>query len=117
MIFTVLPGHVAQISDTLHALPFVCLGMVLGYAMLRTGALLPAVVVHALLNLATIAAFEGEISTALRSSLAATAAGRAGPRHRRGRPPARHLPAGAGRRGRARDLTAGPPGTTPPISC
>jgi membrane protease YdiL (CAAX protease family) len=73
VIFTVLPGHVAQMSDTLHALPFVCLGMVLGYAMLRTGALLPAVVVHALLNLATIAAFEGEISTALRTSLAATA--------------------------------------------
>ena len=62
VVFTVLPGHVAQMSDTLHALPFVCLGMVLGYAMLRTGALLPAVVVHALLNLATIAAFSGEIS-------------------------------------------------------
>ena len=71
VIFTVLPGHVAQISDTLHALPFVCLGMVLGYAMLRTGALLPAVVVHALLNLATIAAFKGEIQPLLRSTLAA----------------------------------------------
>jgi membrane protease YdiL (CAAX protease family) len=47
--------------------------MVLGYAMLRTGALLPAVVVHALLNLATIAAFAGEISTALRTAMAATA--------------------------------------------
>jgi membrane protease YdiL (CAAX protease family) len=73
VVFTLLPGHVAQMSDTLHALPFVCLGMVLGYAMLRTGALLPAVVVHALLNLATIAAFDGEISVALRTSLAATA--------------------------------------------
>ena len=62
VIFTILPGHVAQISDTLHALPFVALGMVLGYAMLRTGALLPAVVVHALLNLATIAVFKGDIS-------------------------------------------------------
>ena len=60
-IFTVLPGHVAQISDTLHALPFVALGMVLGYAMLRTGALVPAVVVHALLNIATIAAFKGDL--------------------------------------------------------
>ena len=72
LVFTVLPGHVAQMSDTLHALPFVCLGMVLGYAMLRTGALLPAVVVHALLNLATIAAFDGEISLALRTALTAT---------------------------------------------
>ncbi len=71
-IFTVLPGHVAQISDTFHALPFVALGMVLGYAMLRTGALLPAVVVHALLNLATIATFKGEIPPALRSTLAAS---------------------------------------------
>jgi len=71
LIFTVLPGHVAQISDTLHALPFVALGMVLGYAMLRTGALLPAVVVHALLNLATIAVFKGQMQAALRSTLAA----------------------------------------------
>jgi membrane protease YdiL (CAAX protease family) len=73
VVFSVLPGHVAQMSDTLHALPFVCLGMVLGYAVLRTGALFPAAVVHALLNLATIAAFSGEISVALRTSLAATA--------------------------------------------
>jgi membrane protease YdiL (CAAX protease family) len=73
LVFTVLPGHVAQMSDTLHALPFVCLGMVLGYAMLRTGALLPATVVHALLNLATIAAFSGTISSELRTALAATA--------------------------------------------
>ncbi len=73
VVFTVLPGHVAQMSDTLHALPFVCLGMVLGYAVLRTGALLPATVVHALLNLATIAAFNGNISRALRTSLSAAA--------------------------------------------
>lgn len=73
VVFTVLPGHVAQMSDTLHALPFVCLGMVLGYAMLRTGALLPAVVVHALLNLATIAAFSGEMSLAVRTTLSAVA--------------------------------------------
>ena len=70
-VFTVLPGHLAQISDTLHALPFACLGMVLGYAMLRTGALLPAVVVHALLNLATIATFEGDMDPAVRSVLSA----------------------------------------------
>jgi len=72
VVFTFLPGHVAQISDTLHAFPFICLGMVLGYAMLRTGALLPAVVVHALLNLATIATFEGDLNPGLRSILAAT---------------------------------------------
>ena len=71
LVFTVLPGHLAQVSDALHALPFACLGMVLGYAMLRTGALLPAVVVHALLNLATIATFEGDMDPAVRSVLAA----------------------------------------------
>jgi membrane protease YdiL (CAAX protease family) len=71
LVFTILPGHIAQISDTIHALPFACLGMVLGYAMLRTGALLPAVVVHALLNLATIATFRGDMDPAVRSVLAA----------------------------------------------
>jgi hypothetical protein len=71
LVFTVLPGHLAQISDAMHALPFACLGIVLGYAMLRTGALLPAVVVHALLNLATIATFEGDMDPAVRSILAA----------------------------------------------
>jgi hypothetical protein len=73
LVFTLLPGHVAQMSDGLHALPFACLGVVLGYAVLRTGALFPAAVVHALLNLATIAALEGEVSPAVRSLLAASA--------------------------------------------
>ncbi len=73
VVFTILPGHVAQMSDSLHALPFVCLGMVLAYTVLRTGALFSAAVVHALLNLATIAAFSGEISVALRTALSATA--------------------------------------------
>jgi membrane protease YdiL (CAAX protease family) len=73
LVFTFLPGHISQISDGLHALPFACLGVVLGYAVLRTGALLPAAVVHALLNLATIAALEGEMSTGIRGLLAASA--------------------------------------------
>lgn len=73
MVFAVLPGHVAQMSDSLHALPFVALGIVLGYAVLRTGALFPAAVVHALLNLATIAAWAGAISLPLRTALAAAA--------------------------------------------
>jgi len=72
-VFMLLPGHVAQMSDTLHALPFACLGVVLGYAVLRTGALLPATVVHALLNLTTIAALDGAVSVNLRSAIAALA--------------------------------------------
>ena len=73
LVFTLLPGHVAQMSDTLHALPFACLGVVLGYAVLRTGALFPATVVHAVLNLATIAAISGTISTEWRTALSASA--------------------------------------------
>jgi membrane protease YdiL (CAAX protease family) len=72
-VFTLLPGHVAQMSDALHALPFACLGVLLGYAVLRTGALLPATVVHALLNLTTIAALDGDVSVDHRSVLAALA--------------------------------------------
>ena len=73
IVFTLLPGHLAQMSDTLHALPFACLGLVLGYAVLRTGALFPAAVVHALLNLTTIAALRGDVSIPMRSALSAVA--------------------------------------------
>jgi hypothetical protein len=73
LVFTLLPGHLAQVSDSLHAVPFACLGVLLGYAVLRTGALFPAAVVHALLNLATIAALAGEMSLGLRTALSATA--------------------------------------------
>lgn len=72
-VFMLLPGHVAQMSDALHALPFACLGVVLGYAVLRTGALLPATVVHALLNLTTIAALDGDVDVGYRSAIAALA--------------------------------------------
>ena len=47
--------------------------MVLGYAVLRTGALFPAAVVHALVNLATIAALVGTVSFVWRTALAGTA--------------------------------------------
>ena len=73
VIFTLLPGHVAQMSGALTALPFASLGIVLGYAVLRTGALLPAVVVHAFLNIATIAVLAGEVSVQMRTALALAA--------------------------------------------
>jgi membrane protease YdiL (CAAX protease family) len=57
VVFALLPGHVAQMHDALGAVPFMSLGMVLAYAVLRTGALFPAVVVHASLNLVTIVSF------------------------------------------------------------
>lgn len=73
VVFSLLPGHVAQMSDTLHAVPFVSLGVVFGYVVLRTGALLPAAMVHALLNLATIAAVYEATPIMFRTALAATA--------------------------------------------
>ena len=73
LIFTLLPGHIAQMSGALTALPFASLGVVLGYAVLRTGALLPAVVVHAFLNIATIAVLAGEVSVEMRTALALSA--------------------------------------------
>jgi hypothetical protein len=59
IVFMFLPGHVAQMSSATRALPFAALGIILAYAVLRTGALLPAVMTHALLNLVTIAALTG----------------------------------------------------------
>jgi membrane protease YdiL (CAAX protease family) len=73
LVFTFLPGHVAQVSDALHALPFAALGLVLGYAVLRTGALVPATIAHALLNFATVATLTGEAALLWRNSLSATA--------------------------------------------
>ena len=89
-VFVLLPGHVAQMSDALHALPFACLGVVLGYAVLRTGALLPATVVHALLNLLTIAALRGDVPVGIRRRGRRPRTGLAHVGHHRGRSPARH---------------------------
>ena len=73
LVFTLLPGHIAQMSSTLTALPFASLGVVLGYAVLRTGALLPAVVVHSFLNIATIAVIVGDVSIEMRTAFACVA--------------------------------------------
>ncbi len=73
LVFTLLPGHLAQVTDVVTLVPFASLGLVLGYAVLRTGALLPAVVVHALCNVTTIAAVTGTAAPGLRPALAATA--------------------------------------------
>ena len=70
LVFTLLPGHIAQMNGALTALPVASLGVVLGYAVLRTGALLPAAVVHAFLNIATIAVIVGEVSVGMRTAFA-----------------------------------------------
>jgi membrane protease YdiL (CAAX protease family) len=73
IVFALLPGHVAQMHDALGAVPFMSLGVVLAYAVLRTGALFPAVVVHASLNLVTIVAFIDGVPDVWRISFAACA--------------------------------------------
>jgi len=73
LVFSALPGHIAQMSDALTALPFASLGMVLGYAVLRTGALVPATIVHALLNIVTLSVLAGHMSVAARNALSAAA--------------------------------------------
>ena len=72
-VFALLPGHVEQMHDALGWVPFLSLGVVVGYAVLRTGALFPAVVVHASLNLVTIMAFVDGVPAVWRGSFAAAA--------------------------------------------
>jgi membrane protease YdiL (CAAX protease family) len=73
LVFALLPGHVAQMHDALGAIPFMSLGVVLAYAVLRTGALFPAVMVHASLNLVTIYAYIDGVPDVWRISFAACA--------------------------------------------
>lgn len=53
--FTCMPGHLAQVDGPLQLVPFLAIAMLLTYTVLRTGALLPGIAVHALLNIATVA--------------------------------------------------------------
>ncbi len=73
LVFALLPGHVEQMHDALGWVPFLSLGVVIGYAVLRTGALFPVVVVHASLNMVTIMAFVDGVPPVWRASFAAAA--------------------------------------------
>ena len=68
--FTVLPGHVDQMSGVGSVVPFVSLGVLLGYVALRTGSVLPCIVVHLLLDLSALAFFAGSISNEARLAIA-----------------------------------------------
>jgi membrane protease YdiL (CAAX protease family) len=71
LAFSSLPGHVAQIHGPGSAVPFASLGVLFGWVVLRTGALWPAVVAHALLNFVTLTAARVGAPTSLRLALAA----------------------------------------------
>jgi hypothetical protein len=73
VVFSVLPGHVQQMTGAASVVPFACLAVLLGYAALRTGSLVPGVVVHVLLDLVTLAFFADRISASARMAVAATA--------------------------------------------
>ncbi len=68
--FSALPGHVQQMRGFTSIAPFASLAIVLGWVVLRTGALWPAIAVHAVLNLATITAFSVGAPAGLRLGLA-----------------------------------------------
>jgi hypothetical protein len=72
-LFTALPGHVDQITGATTSVSFASLALVLGYTVLRTGAVWPAAMVHALLNLSTIAAWNQDGLAGLRLGIAGAA--------------------------------------------
>jgi membrane protease YdiL (CAAX protease family) len=75
LLFSVLPGHVAQMTNPVTTLSFASLSLLLGYTVLRTGAVWPAVLAHALLNLTTIAAWRAASPAGVRLAIAASALG------------------------------------------
>ncbi|HSO96037.1 MAG TPA: CPBP family intramembrane glutamic endopeptidase [Acidimicrobiia bacterium] len=73
LVFTALPGHVSQITGPATGVSFASLALVLGYTVLRTGAIWPAAAVHATLNLTTITAWTQPGAAMLRLAIAGTA--------------------------------------------
>jgi hypothetical protein len=73
VLFSVLPGHVEQMTGASSVVPFASLALLLGYAVLRTGSLLPAVLAHVVLDVLTLAFLAGEIRGPVRAPAAATA--------------------------------------------
>jgi len=65
-VFSILPGHVAQMTGATNLLPFLSLGVLLGYAALRTGSLIPGFLVHLAIDLTALAFFAGEVGGVMR---------------------------------------------------
>jgi hypothetical protein len=75
VVFSLLPGHVAQMTTVARSLSFASLALLLGYTVLRTGVVWPAVLVHALINVMTLAAWQGSGLAPARLAIAAGALG------------------------------------------
>jgi hypothetical protein len=72
LVFSVLPGHVEQMTGATSMVPFASLAMLLGYVALRTGSVVPGIVAHVLLDVVTLGYFSGALSASARVSIAAT---------------------------------------------
>lgn len=73
VVFSALPGHVEQITGASNAFAFLSLGIVLGYVALRTGSLLPGLLVHLALDLAALDYLAGRFSSSVRVLIGAVA--------------------------------------------
>ena len=62
--FTVAPGHLAQAGAVWRLVPFVALGLLLSYVVLRTGNVVVGLILHVLLNLSTVCYLTGSIPRA-----------------------------------------------------
>jgi hypothetical protein len=61
--FTIGPGHLREIGNSpLRAVPFVAIGLLFGYVVLRTGNLIAGLPVHVVINLATVCYLDGAIT-------------------------------------------------------
>jgi hypothetical protein len=70
VVFSLLPGHVGQMTGVGNVLPFASLAVLLGYSAVRTGSLVPAVAAHILLDLVALAFFAGVLDAPVRLAAA-----------------------------------------------
>lgn len=65
-VFSLLPGHVAQMKGVMSIVPFASLVMLLGYIGLRSGSLLPSFLAHVAIDLTALAFLTGSVSGTVR---------------------------------------------------
>jgi len=70
IVFSALPGHVEQMAGVTSVVPFASLAGLLGYTALRTGALVPCVLVHLVLDLVALTYLAGALAPTTRLVLA-----------------------------------------------
>jgi hypothetical protein len=66
LVFSLLPGHVQQMTGATNVVPFLSLAVLLGYVALRSGSLIPGFLVHLTIDLAALAFFAGALPNSLR---------------------------------------------------